>query len=129
MATLLAVVDRDVAHTHRLDRHLPIAVLGVIDREPPQGSGKPCRVLPTKVQLATLCSKGDAKLRQHVSRALEQPPEETADRTRSQALQPEADDAIVGHSPEGHILQAEGCQQAQAHASLAAGPGTNAHAG
>mmetsp|Transcript_108967 Transcript_108967/g.274216 ORF Transcript_108967/g.274216 Transcript_108967/m.274216 type:complete len:214 (-) Transcript_108967:458-1099(-) len=128
VAAPTAVVHREVAHPHCSDRHLPIAILRVIHRKPPERSCELRRIVSTKVQLAAVCSKGKSELGQHIPRALKQPPEETADRTRGQALQPEADDAVVGHGPEGHILQAEGCQQGQVYAGLATSPRTDTQA-
>mmetsp|Transcript_66654 Transcript_66654/g.168880 ORF Transcript_66654/g.168880 Transcript_66654/m.168880 type:complete len:253 (-) Transcript_66654:430-1188(-) len=121
MAAALAAVDQLAAHVNGLDGDLPIAVLGVVHREPLQRRREPGGVVAAEVNLTALCSEQDAKLRENVPGALQEALHEAAHGAHGQAGEAQADDAVVGHGAEGGVVHLRGRQHGQVDARAPGG--------
>jgi len=64
MAPSSAIVHGHIAHAHRLHSHLPEPSIGMIHWKPSQLGCQARRVVPTQMQLSTICAQCEAKLRE-----------------------------------------------------------------
>mmetsp|Transcript_112683 Transcript_112683/g.313447 ORF Transcript_112683/g.313447 Transcript_112683/m.313447 type:complete len:287 (-) Transcript_112683:67-927(-) len=119
MAAAAAGVHRDVADANCEDLHLPEAHGWVRDGEPPERRRDAVAVVAAEHDGPVGGTQGDGEVRQQARRGIHQALEEAAQRAGGEALQGEAQDAVVRHEPKGPVGQAGGSEHGQARARLA----------
>eukprot|EP00418_Pyrodinium_bahamense_P046251 CAMPEP_0179188948 /NCGR_PEP_ID=MMETSP0796-20121207/93789_1 /TAXON_ID=73915 /ORGANISM="Pyrodinium bahamense, Strain pbaha01" /LENGTH=344 /DNA_ID=CAMNT_0020893067 /DNA_START=399 /DNA_END=1433 /DNA_ORIENTATION=+ len=114
------LVDNNVAHTNGVDLDLPETLLRPRDREPPEWCCQSRMVVAAKDDLAASRAHQHAEVRQQLVGAVHEAFVKAAQGTSRQPLKSKAQDAVMGHTSEGLIIQARGRQHSQVCARLRA---------